>query len=148
MKKLLPVLVTSLVIVACATPSMKAMATPDVQSLRAGVAVTSVNTPVSAKAVLEPEDGFNTSWDSQPPSVPHKIDKDIVSLTENTCMNCHSKANYKKEGAVKIGKSHYYDRDGKRLKTLSSRRYFCVQCHTPQLDAKELVENTFKGEDE
>ena len=148
MKKLLPLLFTSLVVVACAAPTMKAMATPDVKSLRGDVAVTSVNIPVSAKSVLEPKDGFGTSWGDQPPSIPHKIDKDIISLKENTCLDCHSKENYKKEDSVEIGKSHYRDRDGKRLKKLSSRQYFCVQCHTPQLDTEALVENTFKGEDE
>lgn len=116
-------------------------------SLRAGVSIDANNTPVAENTVLQPEDGFDTDWDSQPPSIPHEISEDIISLSENSCMNCHSKENYKKEGSVKIGKSHYYDRDGNRLKQLSSRRYFCVQCHMTQLDVDALVENTFQGEE-
>jgi cytochrome c-type protein NapB len=37
------------------------------------------------------------------------------------------------------------DRDGKVLDMLSSRRYFCTQCHVAQEDAKPLVQNTFTG---
>ncbi|BAN97353.1 hypothetical protein E05_25870 [Plautia stali symbiont] len=31
--------------------------------------------------------------------------------------------------------------------TVSPRRYFCLQCHVPQTDAKPVVENTFKPAD-
>jgi cytochrome c-type protein NapB len=40
--------------------------------------------------------------------------------------------------------THYQDRDGNFLADVAPRRYFCEQCHVPQVDAKPLVENTFQ----
>lgn len=89
--------------------------------------------------------GFERSYKLQPPMIPHSIDKDQITLQTNTCMKCHSEKNYKKEKAPKAGDSHYVTRDGKTLDTVSSRRYFCTQCHAPQLDTTPLVENSFSG---
>jgi cytochrome c-type protein NapB len=91
------------------------------------------------------EGGFERSYKIQPPTIPHKIDKEKINLKVNTCMKCHSEKTYKKKKAPKVGDSHYITRDGKVLKTVSSRRYFCNQCHAPQVDASPLVENTFQG---
>jgi len=44
-----------------------------------------------------------------------------------------------------LGESHFLTRDGKKLDHVSSRRYFCTQCHAPQLEANPLVKNEFKG---
>ncbi|MEF1340261.1 nitrate reductase cytochrome c-type subunit, partial [Vibrio rotiferianus] len=33
------------------------------------------------------------------------------------------------------------------LADMSPRRYFCLQCHVPQANAKPLVENKFKSVD-
>ena len=60
-------------------------------------------------------------------------------------MRCHSAANHEKEKAPAISKTHYVTRDKKVLDKLSSRRYFCNQCHVPQADIKPLVENTFES---
>ena len=85
------------------------------------------------------------NWALQPPSIPHDIAKERVTLKGNTCMRCHSAANHKKEKAPAISKTHYLTRDKKVLDKLSSRRYFCNQCHVPQADVKPLVENTFES---
>lgn len=95
------------------------------------------------KKQVQVQGGIKRSWALQPPSIPHDIAKDRVSLQENTCMKCHNKENHEKEKAPEIGETHYKDRDGKVLTKLSSRRYFCRQCHAPQADAPALVENTF-----
>ncbi len=89
------------------------------------------------------EGGFDRAWDLQPPSIPHDIEKDRITLTENTCMKCHSKDNFEKENAPEIGESHYIARDGSELDKPSSRRHFCNQCHTPQADIAPLVGNSF-----
>ena len=96
-----------------------------------------------AKKPLQVQGGFKRSWDLQPPQIPHDISKERVSLQENTCIRCHSKENHEKEKAPAYSQSHYMTRDGKELTKLSSRRYFCSQCHTSQADAPVLVENTF-----
>ncbi len=92
---------------------------------------------------IKTKEGIERNWDLQPPSIPHDISKERISLRENTCLKCHSKANYEKEKAPEVGDSHFLDRSGKKLEKISTRRWFCVQCHTPQADLKPLVENTF-----
>ena len=80
----------------------------------------------------------------QPPLVPHSIEGYIIDARSNKCLSCHSWANYKDKGATKISLTHFTDRDGNDLANVSARRYFCTQCHVPQVDAKPLVDNTFK----
>ena len=46
--------------------------------------------------------------------------------------------------APKISPTRSETRDGMTLGEVSPRRYFCLQCHVPQADAKPLVNNTFK----
>jgi cytochrome c-type protein NapB len=88
---------------------------------------------------------IDRSYKIQPPMIPHKIDKEEINLKTNTCMKCHSEKTYKEKKAPKAGDSHYVTRDGKVLETISSRRYFCNQCHALQLDAPPMVENQFEG---
>ena len=85
----------------------------------------------------------NHPW--QPPIIPHVVKGYQITKNVNTCMTCHSKKASLESGATPVGKSHYLDRDGKELQTVSARRYFCLQCHTPQFDAEALVPNTFRG---
>lgn len=80
----------------------------------------------------------------QPPVIPHKIVGYQLNMKANKCLTCHSWANYKASGATKISISHFTDRDGHDLSNMSARRYFCTQCHVPQVDAKPLVENTYQ----
>lgn len=93
--------------------------------------------------LLTQEGGFERSFEQQPPLIPHKMDKSEINLKVNGCMKCHSKENFEKEKAPEIGESHYMDAEGKKLDTISMRRYFCTQCHVPQVSADPLVENTF-----
>ena len=95
--------------------------------------------------VVSQQGGFERSWKTQPPSIPHTIGKDIINLDENTCMNCHSPEKFKEEKAVKIGDSHYLDAAGVKLEEVSGRRYFCNQCHTTLNNTNPLVENTFNS---
>ncbi len=80
----------------------------------------------------------------QPPLIPHKIEGYMVNLKFNKCLTCHSWANYKEAGATKISQTHFEDRDKNVLANVSARRYFCTQCHVPQVNAEPLVENTFE----
>lgn len=89
--------------------------------------------------------GFDRSWDTQPPMIPHDIEKYEISLRLNGCLKCHSEATAEKEKTKPTPKSHFLDRDGNQMEQLSSRRYFCTQCHAPQLSGAPLVENTFEG---
>lgn len=80
----------------------------------------------------------------QPPLIPHAIAKYRINLKSNKCLSCHSWKNYRQNGATKISQTHFEDRDAHVLANVSARRYFCTQCHVPQVDAKPLVENYFK----
>ncbi len=87
------------------------------------------------------------TFSTQPPVIPHSIENfSDINLEENACMDCHSAATYKKKNAPKIGDSHFTDRDGNKSEEAAARRYNCVQCHVPQVDAPPLVESTFQGD--
>ena len=80
----------------------------------------------------------------QPPLIPHTIRGYTVTKNFNKCLDCHAWARAKESGATKISVTHFKDREGQELSSVSPRRYFCNQCHVPQSDAKPLVGNTFK----
>jgi cytochrome c-type protein NapB len=80
----------------------------------------------------------------QPPLIPHDIRDYQITKNFNKCMDCHSEARYQEFKAVKLSDTHFKDRDGKKLTNISPARYFCTQCHVPQVDAKPLIANTFK----
>ena len=79
----------------------------------------------------------------QPPLIPHKIKGYKINIKFNKCLTCHSWTNYKEAGATKISQTHFSDRENNVLANIAPRRYFCTQCHVPQVNAKPLVENTF-----
>lgn len=116
-----------------------------VDSLRLGQDIADNSKEPTKKEQMVVKGGIERSYKIQPPVIPHKIDKDKIDLKANTCMNCHSEKTYKQKNAPKAGESHYTDRDGNVTETVASRRYFCNQCHAPQVGADPLVENTFVG---
>ncbi|UPQ89869.1 nitrate reductase cytochrome c-type subunit [Vibrio sinaloensis] len=87
------------------------------------------------------------SYVYQPPLIPHSIRNYEVSLNANKCLACHSWKNAKEMGATKVSVTHYVNREDAVLADVSPRRYFCLQCHVPQADAKPLIENDFKKVD-
>ncbi|MES9852389.1 MAG: nitrate reductase cytochrome c-type subunit [Candidatus Thiodiazotropha sp. LLP2] len=131
-------------IAAIATMFLSTTLFAEVQSLRGDELNTMAKKPVNMK-IVNIKGGIERSYKLQPPMVPHEVDKYVINLKNNGCMKCHSESTYEKEKAPKIGDSHYQDRDGKVMKTVSSRRYFCNQCHAPQVGADPLVQNNFQG---
>ncbi|MEF1282882.1 MULTISPECIES: nitrate reductase cytochrome c-type subunit [unclassified Vibrio] len=93
------------------------------------------------------EQVLDSSFVYQPPLIPHNIRSYEVSLNANKCLACHSWKNAKEMGATKISVTHYVNREDAVLADVSPRRYFCLQCHVPQANAKPLVENEFKSVD-
>ena len=118
-----------------------------VQSLRGDSALDAKANKVAKHKINTQEGGYERNYKLQPPLGPHKVDKYRVTIKNNGCLKCHSEKSYKKEKAPKVADSHYIDRDGKVLKTISKRRYFCNQCHTPQVKSNPLVENVYEGVD-
>ncbi len=45
--------------------------------------------------------------------------------------------------APMVSITHFMDREGQFLASISPRRFFCTQCHVPQQEVKAPVENDF-----
>jgi len=116
----------------------------EVTSLR-GVTELSEDSPAPEQKIYN-KDGEPIARDyvQQPPLIPHKIDNYQVNLKSNKCLSCHSWKHYREAGATKISQTHFEDRESNVLANVSARRYFCTQCHVPQVNAKPLVDNTFR----
>lgn len=84
------------------------------------------------------------AYTSQPPTIPHSIEKYEITRNVNFCMYCHSRVRNEEFGAPMVSATHYMDRDHDYLAEISPRRYFCTQCHVVQTDAPVPVDNTFE----
>lgn len=79
----------------------------------------------------------------QPPIIPHRVDGYQIDKNFNKCLDCHSRTKAEMFQAVPVSVTHYMDRDGNMLGQVSTRRYFCMQCHVPQDPVRPLVDNQF-----
>lgn len=79
----------------------------------------------------------------QPPVIPHQIENYQVDKNFNKCMTCHGRDRVPDSQAPMVSVTHFMDRDNNFRSEISPRRYFCTQCHVPQMDVKAPVENTF-----
>jgi cytochrome c-type protein NapB len=130
-------LVMALTLGLAALPSMA------IESLRGSVGLDQPDPMFELPKQAINKDGFGVGYDDQPPMISHSVEKDVINIRTNTCMDCHSQENYKKEKAPRVAASHYRDREGHRLEQLAPRRYFCDNCHVPQMEVAPLVGNTF-----
>ncbi|HEX6723569.1 MAG TPA: nitrate reductase cytochrome c-type subunit [Burkholderiaceae bacterium] len=85
------------------------------------------------------------NWDKQPPIVPHRVDAYQVDKNFNKCLDCHAREKSPFSQAIPVSETHYVDREGKVLDRISTRRYFCMQCHVAQEPVAPPVGNTFRG---
>ncbi len=116
----------------------------DVVSLRGHTDLVEPDTAPEIKHFAKDGLPIPRDYVQQPPLIPHKIAGYQIDVNSNKCLSCHSWANYKEAGATKISQTHFEDRDDNVLANISARRYFCTQCHVPQVNARPLVENTFR----
>lgn len=99
-------------------------------------------TPEQNTSVQEPR-----NYPEQPPVIPHAIEGYEISLRANKCLSCHARTRVHESQAPMVSITHFFDRDGQTLASISPRRYFCTQCHVPQHAAKAPVENDFVDTD-
>ena len=85
------------------------------------------------------------NYDLQPPTIPHRIDGYQVDKNFNKCLDCHARDNTAFSHAIPVSATHYIDRTGKVLTHVSTRRYFCLQCHVAQDPVRPLVGNSFRN---
>ena len=83
------------------------------------------------------------NYPEQPPVIPHSIDGYLIDINGNKCLSCHARARTGESQAPMVSITHFMDRDGQFLASVSPRRFFCTQCHVPQHDVKVPVENDF-----
>ena len=88
------------------------------------------------------------NYPEQPPTIPHKIRGYQVDINANKCLTCHSRRATEESQAPMVSVTHFMDRDGQVRAQISPRRYFCNQCHVPQMEMKPLVDNDFRDVDE
>jgi len=108
------------------------------------------NTPIEAQSdadslrIEKDRPPLPRDFVQQPPLIPHSTKGYNITKNFNKCMDCHAWSRYEQTGATKVSITHFKDREGRESANISPRRYFCTTCHVPQVDAKPLVENTFK----
>ncbi|MFQ5973017.1 MAG: nitrate reductase cytochrome c-type subunit [Alphaproteobacteria bacterium] len=83
------------------------------------------------------------NYPEQPPTIPHAIDGYQVDLNSNRCLTCHSRVATGESQAPMISITHFMDREGQFLASVSPRRYFCTQCHVVQHEVRAPVANEF-----
>src|SRR5947209_16329642 len=83
------------------------------------------------------------NYPEQPPLIPHSIESYQVDLNGNKCLSCHARARTAESQAPMLSITHFMDRDGQFLASVSPRRFFCTQCLVPQHEVKAPVENDF-----
>jgi cytochrome c-type protein NapB len=93
--------------------------------------------------VDEDTTGRQRNYPEQPPTIPHSIRDYRVDLNANKCLACHARHRTGESEAPMVSITHFMDRDGQFLATVSPRRYFCNQCHVVEHRVKPLVGNDF-----
>jgi nitrate reductase (cytochrome), electron transfer subunit len=83
------------------------------------------------------------NYPEQPPVIPHSIDGYQIDINGNKCLSCHARARTAESQAPMVSITHFMDRDGQFLASISPRRFFCTECHVPQSVVNPPVSNDF-----
>lgn len=126
-----------------ASTSMAQESGPSISVLRGSTSLDSSAHPPRMKPTEETDRRRVRNYPEQPPTIPHKVDGYQLDMNGNQCLSCHARGRVAESNAPMISVTHFMDRDGQVLATVSPRRYFCNQCHVVQLRVPELVGNTF-----
>jgi cytochrome c-type protein NapB len=83
------------------------------------------------------------NYPEQPPVIPHTIEGYQIDMNGNKCLSCHARARTGESQAPMVSITHFMDRDGQFLASVSPRRFFCTECHVPQNVVIPPVDNDF-----
>jgi cytochrome c-type protein NapB len=83
------------------------------------------------------------NYPEQPPVIPHTTEGYQIDMNGNKCLSCHSRARTGESQAPMVSITHFMDRDGQFLASISPRRFFCTGCHVPQNMVKPPIDNDF-----
>jgi len=62
------------------------------------------------------------NYPEQPPVIPHSIDGYQIDINGNKCLSCHARARTGESQAPMVSITHFMDRDGQFLASVSPRR--------------------------
>lgn len=117
-----------------------------VDPLRGATAIPAMTEPPRLGNAVNDDQRLKRNYAAQPPIIPHRVDGYQVDKNFNKCLDCHAREKSTLSQAVPVSATHYVDRTGKVLDHISTRRYFCQQCHVAQDAVAPLVGNTFRGD--
>jgi cytochrome c-type protein NapB len=140
------ILVAFAVLIAGATSALAQDGSEDgkVEALRGEVPLTEETAPPPIYKEINDDLRRARNYPEQPPVIPHNIRDYPITLNANKCLTCHTREFTAQSQAPMISITHFMDRDGQVLATVTPRRYFCTQCHVTQAEAPELVKNDFQ----
>ena len=114
-------------------------------AMRGPVAITDTTRPPLLGNAVNDDQRLKRNYDMQPPIIPHRVDGYQIDKNFNKCLDCHARGKTEFSQAIPVSETHYIDRSGKVLPQISTRRYFCMQCHVAQDPVAPLVGNGFRG---
>ena len=121
-------------------------AEPLVDAMRGPVPIMETTAPPRLGNSINDDNRLKRNYSQQPPVIPHRIDGYQVDKNFNKCLDCHARERTAFSQAVPVSETHYIDRSGKVLPHISTRRYFCQQCHVAQEGVPPIVGNGFRGD--
>jgi len=121
--------------------------TPFVDAARGPTPIVEEPTPPRLGNAVNDDVRRARNYDMQPPTIPHRVDGYQVDRNFNKCLDCHARAKTEFTQAIPVSPTHYMDRSGKVLAQVSTRRYFCMQCHVAQENVRPIVRNDFQDVD-
>jgi nitrate reductase (cytochrome), electron transfer subunit len=112
--------------------------------LRGPAALTEEPKPAPLPRMINDDKRRTRGWPAQPPVIPHQIENYQVDRQFNKCMSCHGRERIEESRAPMVSVTHFTDREGNHRSEVAPQRYFCTQCHVPQMDVGAPVKNTFQ----
>jgi cytochrome c-type protein NapB len=130
-----------------ALAAASAWAEPLVDAMRGPTPILEATQPPRLSNAVNDDNRMPRNFAQQPPVIPHRVDGYQIDKNFNKCLDCHARGKTEFSLAVPVSSTHYMNREGKVLAQVSTRRYFCMQCHVAQEAVPPLVDNTFRGTD-
>lgn len=99
-----------------------------------------------SKTMAGESERIERAYENAPPMIPHDIEGLLpITPDNNACLGCHDPAVAEAVGATALPHSHLFDMQKQvdLAGVMSSARYNCVACHTPQANINPTVANTF-----
>ena len=127
-----------------ALATVLAWAEPLVDAMRGKTPILEATQPPRLSNAVNDDNRMPRNYAQQPPVIPHRVDGYQIDKNFNKCLDCHARGKTEFSLAVPVSSTHYINREGKVLAQVSTRRYFCMQCHVAQEPAKPLVGNSFQ----